>query len=150
MVKFHGQLSEETVYFRYFGLPRLHQRVAHTRLTRICFNDYDREIALVAVRYDPAIKEDQIVGVGRLTKVRGLNQAEFAIVIVDRFQGLGLGTKFLSRLVEIGRHEGVECIFGYILPENYPMQHVAKKCGFQVDYDRFNYAMRAELRLGGQ
>src|SRR5215469_5961133 len=150
MVKFHGQLSEETVYFRYFGLPRLHQRVAHTRLTRICFNDYDREIALVAVRHDPATKEDQIVGVGRLTKVRGLNQAEFAIVIVDRFQGLGLGTKFLSRLVEIGRHEGVECIFGYILPENYPMQHVAKKCGFQVDYDRFNYAMRAELRLGGQ
>ena len=53
----------------------------------------------------------------------------------------------MSRLVEIGRHEGIERIFGYILPENYPMQHVAKKVGFQVDYDRFNYAMRAELRL---
>ena len=148
MVNFHSQLSEETVYFRYFGLPRLQQRVEHKRLTRTCFNDYDREIALVAVRYDGATKEDEIVGVGRLTKVHGLNQAEFAIVISDQFQRRGLGTKLLSRLVEIGRHERIECIFGYILPENHPMQDVAKKCGFQVDYDRFNYAMRAELRLG--
>jgi acetyltransferase len=148
MVKFHSKLSEETVYLRYFGLPRLQQRVAHERLTRICFNDYDREIALVAIRQDPTAKENEIIGVGRLTKVHGLNQAEFAILIADEFQGLGLGTKFLSRLVEIGRHEGIELIFGNILPENYPMQHVAKKVGFQVDYDRFNYVMRAELRLG--
>ena len=148
MVKFHSKLSEETVYFRYFGLPRLQQRVAHERLTRICFNDYDREIALVAILQDPTTKEDEIIGVGRLTKVHGLSQAEFAILIADQFQGLGLGTKFLSRLVEIGRHEGIELIFGNILPENYPMQHVAKKVGFQVEYDRFNYAMRAELRLG--
>ena len=147
MVKFHGKLSEETVYFRYFGLPRLHQRVAHERLTRICFNDYDREIALVAVRQDPATKADEIVGVGRLTKAHGLNQAEFAIVIMDQFQGLGLGTKLLSRLVEIGRQEGIALIYGNILPENYVMQRVAKKVGFQVDYDRFNYAMRAELEL---
>ena len=147
MVKFHSKLSEETVYFRYFGLPRLQQRVAHERLTRICFNDYDREIALVAVRQDPATREDEIMGVGRLTKAHGLNQAEFAIVIADEFHGLGLGTKFLSRLVEIGRHEGIELIFGNILPENYVMQRVAKKVGFQVDYDRFNYAMRAELTL---
>ena len=148
MVKFHSKLSEETVYLRYFGLPRLHQRVAHERLRRICFNDYDREIALVAIRQDPVTKEDEIIAVGRLTKVHGLNQAEFAIVIIDQFQCLGLGTKLLSRLVEIGRQEGIELIFGYILPENYVMQRVAKKVGFQVDYDRFNYAMRAELRLG--
>ena len=148
MVKFHSKLSEETVYLRYFGLPRLQQRVAHERLTRICFNDYDREIALVAIRQEPATKEEGIIGVGRLTKVHGLNQAEFAIVIADQFQGLGLGTKFLSRLVEIGRQERIECIFGYILPENYVMQRVAKKVGFQVDYDHFNYAMRAELWLG--
>jgi len=148
MVKFHLTLSEETVHLRYFGAARLEKRIAHERLTRICFNDYDREIALVAIRQDPTAKEDEIIGVGRLTKVHGLNQAEFAILIADQFQGLGLGTKFLSRLVEIGRHEGIELIFGNILPENYPMQHVAKKVGFQVDYDRFNYAMRAELRLG--
>ena len=31
-----------------FRALKLVQRIAHERLTRICFNDYDREIALVA------------------------------------------------------------------------------------------------------
>ena len=48
MVKFHSTLSEESVHFRYFGLLKLEQRTTHERLTRICFNDYDREIAIVA------------------------------------------------------------------------------------------------------
>ena len=35
------------------GIVKLAQRVAHERLTRICFNDYDREIAIgFAVNYD--------------------------------------------------------------------------------------------------
>ena len=48
MVKFHDTLSERSVYLRYFHLMNLPQRVAHERLTRICFIDYDREMALVA------------------------------------------------------------------------------------------------------
>ena len=147
MVKFHETLSEETVLFRYFGLPRLEQRVNHERLTRICFNDYDREIALVAVHQDPATKSNEIVGVARLAKMPGLNEAEFAMVISDKFQGLGLGTKLLSRLVEIGRHEGIGSITTLILPENYVMQRVSKKVGFAVNYDRFNDAMRADIKL---
>ena len=38
MVAFHKTLSEESVHFRYFGSVKLEQRVAHERLTRICFN----------------------------------------------------------------------------------------------------------------
>jgi hypothetical protein len=48
MVKFHGTLSEETVFFRYFAQQKLELRIAHERLTRICFIDYDREMALAA------------------------------------------------------------------------------------------------------
>jgi acetyltransferase len=48
LVKFHQTLSEETVYHRYFSALKLSQRIAHKRLLRICFNNYDREIALVA------------------------------------------------------------------------------------------------------
>ena len=53
MVKFHETLSERSVYLRYFHPMKLSQRVAHERLTRICFIDYDREMALVAERSDP-------------------------------------------------------------------------------------------------
>ena len=48
MVRFHESLSEESVYMRYFHMMNLDQRTAHERLTRICFIDYDREMALVA------------------------------------------------------------------------------------------------------
>jgi acetyltransferase len=147
MVKFHGTLSEETVLYRYFGLPKLEQRVAHERLTRICFNDYDREIALVAVRKHPDTKADEIIGVARLIKLQGIDTAEFAIVISDQFQGHGLGTHLLQLLVNIGRREKIGRITSLIMPENYVMQRVSRKVGFEVTYDRFNEAMRAEIKL---
>jgi acetyltransferase len=147
MVKFHGTLSEETVHFRYFVLQKLELRVAHERMTQICFNDYDREIALVAVRRAPDTEEDEIIAVGRLMKVHGVNEGEFAIVISDRFQHQGLGTHLLQLLVNIGQQEGIERIFGQILPDNYGMQRVSKKVGFTVSFDRETEAMRAEIRL---
>ncbi len=54
MIKFHEKLSERSVYLRYFQPLKLTQRTAHERLTRICFIDYDREMALVAERRDDA------------------------------------------------------------------------------------------------
>ena len=54
MVAFHERLSERSVYFRYFHLLNLSQRTAHERLTRMCFIDYDRGMALVAERENPA------------------------------------------------------------------------------------------------
>jgi acetyltransferase len=54
VVKFHENLSEESIYSRYFHLIKLQTRVAHERLSRICFIDYDRELALVADYKDPA------------------------------------------------------------------------------------------------
>ena len=76
-----------------------------------------------------------------------MNDAEFAIVVSDEYQGQGLGTHFLKRLVEIGRKEGIELIFGQILLENYTMQRVCKKLGFTVRYDSFAEVMTAEIRL---
>jgi acetyltransferase len=147
MVKFHGALSEQTVLYRYFGLPKLEQRVAHERLRRICFNDYDREIALVAIRQNPETKTDEIIGVARLIKTHGIDEAEFAIVISDGFQNYGLGTHLLKLSVNIARQERIGRITALILPENYVMQRVFRKVGFKVEYDRFNEAMRAEIEL---
>jgi acetyltransferase len=147
MVKFHSTLSEESVHFRYFGLLKLEQRITHERLTRICFNDYDREIAIVAICQPSGSKEEEIIGVGRLIKVHGANEAEFAIVVSDECQGQGLGKHFLKLLLEIGRQEGIELIFGHILPDNDAMLRVSKNLGFTVNYDSFAEVMRAEIRL---
>ena len=73
---------------------------------------------MVATRQ--ATKEEEILGVGRLIKVHGVNEAEFAIVVSDQWQGQGLGTHLLKLLLDIGRQEGLERIIGHILPDNYP------------------------------
>ena len=147
MVKFHETLSEESVYHRYFSVLKLSQRIAHERLTRICFNDYDREIALVVEHKETPQSEAQLLGVGRLSKLHGVNEAEFAIVISDAWQNLGLGTELLHRLVRIGRQEKLRSITGHILPDNHAMQHVCRKVGFKVDHDAGNHDFLAEYLL---
>ena len=147
MVKFHETLSEQSVYFRYFQALHVSRRVAHERLTRICFNDYDREIALVVDRKDPQTNTSQILGVGRLSKLYDLNQAEFAILISDLHQGQGLGTELLAQLLEIGREEKLSRIIAEILPENQPMQSVCKKLGFHLQYSLEDRVVKAEIAL---
>jgi len=143
MVKFHETLSEESVYHRYFSALKLSQRVAHERLTRICFNDYDREIALVAEA--KAGDEDQkILGVGRLSKLHGVDEAEFAVLVSDTCHGFGLGTELLKQLVKIGAAEKLKRITGQILSENHAMQTICKKIGFQVNYNVDNHDYTAD------
>jgi acetyltransferase len=43
-------------------------RIAHERLPQICFNDYDREIAMVGIRRSSEMNEEEIIGVGRLIR----------------------------------------------------------------------------------
>jgi acetyltransferase len=147
MVKFHSTLSEQSVHFRYFGLLTVEQRTAHDRLARICFNDYEREIAIVAIRRCLESNEEEIIAVARLIKVHGANEAEFALVVCDECQGEGLGTHLLKLLLGIGRQEGIDIVFGHILPENYAMQRVCKNLDFTVSYDRFEEVMKAQITL---
>ncbi|HKW96485.1 MAG TPA: bifunctional acetate--CoA ligase family protein/GNAT family N-acetyltransferase [Bryobacteraceae bacterium] len=148
MVAFHERLSERSVYFRYFHLINLNQRTAHERLTRICFIDYDREMALVAERENPATNQHEILGVGRMTRLHGTGDAEMAILISDQFHRRGLGTELLRRLIEIGRAEKVERIVADILAENRGMQQVCERLGFRLDYQPEDGMVKAEIKLG--
>ena len=146
IVQFHQTLSEESVYLRYFSLMKLSRRIAHERLTRICFIDYDREMALVADYKDPQTGEHEILGVARLSKMHGINEGEFAMLISDPYQRRGLGTELLQRIIQVGRQEKLTRITADILAENVPMQKVAEKVGFHLERAG-NDLVQAEIRL---
>jgi len=131
MVKFHQQLSDRSVYLRYFQVNALDRRVAHERLLRICFIDYDREMALVAQRGTGDAAE--ILAVGRLMKAHTDNEAEAAILVRDQFQRRGLGSELLKRLIDVARREGIGRILLNMLRENFEMQAMAKKLGFRLE-----------------
>jgi acetyltransferase len=147
MIRFHGTLSSRSVSFRYFHAMKLSTRVAHDRLTRICFIDYDREMVLVADRESLVTGEHEILGVGRLNKIAGTSDAEFAILVSDQFQGKGLGTELLGRLLQVGRAEKLKRILGYILPANVDMRRMCENLGFTTTHDIEDSVVRAMIIL---
>ncbi len=146
MVEFHHRLSERSVYFRYFHLLNLGQRTAHERLTRMCYIDYDRGMALVAERDNPDGGRE-LLGIGRLTRVHGTGDAEMAVLVSDDFQGRGLGSELISQLIKIARQEKVQRITADILAENRTMQRVCERLGFQLKYDAEDATVKVEMRL---
>jgi len=148
VVKFHEPLSEESIYLRYFHLMALKTRVAHDRLARICFIDYDREIALVVERQDKDAEGDrEILAIGRLSRLHGNEDAEFSMIVSDRYQRQGIGTELLRRLLEIGRSEGLQHLTADMLPENTGMQRVCQKLGFQLERIESDAVVRATKAL---
>lgn len=143
MVRFHEKLSERTVYMRYLQVLRLDRRVTHDRLTRICFIDYDREMALVAEYVDSG----EILGVGRLSRAHSANRAEIAVLVRDDWQGKGLGRELVQRLLEVARKEGIERLEANFHPMNFSMQKLAAAGGFRIEQTPEDELLRASLDL---
>ncbi|HVT96105.1 MAG TPA: bifunctional acetate--CoA ligase family protein/GNAT family N-acetyltransferase [Acidobacteriaceae bacterium] len=144
IVDFHDRLSERTVVQRYFTSLALSARTAHERLTRICFIDYDRELALVAEVNDPK-KGKLIAGVSRMIRQNHGQNATLAVVIADDFQGQGLGGELMRRTLAAARAEGIEQVQVYFLPENNRMRKLSQKLGFTLTEE--NGLMRGELTV---
>jgi acetyltransferase len=144
---FHESLSEQSVYLRYHNLLKLSQRVAHNRLARICYNDYNRELALVVELALPAAGKRSIVAVGRLVKLHGKASAEIALLVGDSFQRLGLGTELVRRLLEIARDERLCEVRAVMLATNTAMQHVFRRFGFQVTSGQDGDTLTARIDL---
>jgi acetyltransferase len=132
IVKFHETLSDRSVYMRYFSSLSLSSRVLHERLIRICFVDYDRQLALVVDHTDKATGRHRILGVGRLIKLRGKSEAEVAILVSDHCQNQGLGIELLRRAIRIARNEKLRRVSAEMLPDNLKVQSIFKKVGFRL------------------
>jgi acetyltransferase len=147
MVDFHRSLSPETVFQRYLTHLGFDERTAHERLVRICFVDYDREMALVAECEHPDPGVPRIVGVGRLSRTFGTDDAVFAVLVTDSRQGMGVGTELLRRIVEIARVEGVATLSADMRADNEGMRRAAAKVGFTIEPGSTDEVIRAEMRL---
>jgi acetyltransferase len=146
MIDFHSRLSDRSVYLRYFQPLKLTQRTAHERLTRICFIDYDREMALVTVRK----REDgssEIIAVARLSKLHGTEEAEIAVLVRDEFQHQGLGTELVSRLMRVAQDENLKYVSSTMLGINREMRAICNRLGFRLSMDMEEDVVNARATL---
>ena len=146
LVDFHKTLSERTVFMRYLQPMMLQDRVMHERLSRICHSDYDREITLVV---EGKNKEGQpsILGVGRLSKMHGTNEARFSVLISDAYQGIGIGGELLRRAVDVAKGEKLHAISATVSADNQPMRKLFEKVGFKLEPDSGDKLFTARLEL---
>ena len=97
---------------------KLSQRIAHERLTRICFIDYDREMALVADYKDPQTGEREIIAMGRLSRLYDRDEAEFALLVRDGFQRHGLRHRAAPPARRHWPRRAADRLTAVILPQN--------------------------------
>jgi len=119
--------SEETVYQRYH-LPL--KSLSTRQVQELCTLDYDRTLALIGVI--PEGETEKIVAVGRYALEPSTGLAQVFFTVHDEFQGRGIGSWLLRRLIEIARSRGIRGLVGSVLPGNVRMLNLFHRSGFQV------------------
>ena len=147
MIKFHEGLSDESVYLRYFQRVKLSARTAHQRLSRVCFLDYDREMALLAELHELQTGARKIIAVATLSKFPTKSEGDVAVLVSDDYHGQGLGKELVRRLVDFAREEGLRRVVASTMLENVGMCAIFKKLGFQLSTDFEEQLVNATLML---
>jgi acetyltransferase len=77
--------------------------------------------------------EPNIMGIVRLSKLHGTNEARLSILIGDPYQGIGLGGELVRRAVDIARQERLSRLSSILTSDNQVMQHIFEKLGFRIE-----------------
>ena len=123
---FVHHLSERSKYFRFMQAL---QELTPEMLVRFTQIDYDREMAFIAVNKE----EDKELGVGRYMMNPDGNSADFALVVSDQYQGMGIGFRIMRALMQSAKHKGITKFEGEILTVNEAMLSLVKKLGFSIE-----------------
>jgi acetyltransferase len=125
----HSSLSSETLRTRFFSVFK---DISHEWLVLFCNIDYDRHVAIVAEVRENG--KSRMIGVARLIMDHDLTSGEVAVLVLDRFQGKRLGSKFVEILIGIARERGLEDIRAIVLTENVRMLNILRRLGFTTQW----------------
>ena len=97
------------------------------------------------------VGDNMITGAGIARYVRLPDEpdiAEFAITIVDAYQGRGLGAVLLGHLIDSARENGIRILRGYVLPGNSAMIRLSKRFDAQVEHE--DSFLRVDIAVGAK
>ncbi len=136
-----GRASGQSLYRRFFGAKR---DFSEPEIAFFLNVDFVNHVALVAEMEEGG--EAAIVGGGRYVVVEP-GKAEVAFVVVDQYQGQGLGAALMQHLATIARDAGLKELIAEVLPDNLAMLKVFEKSGFARDTRREPRVVHVTLRL---
>lgn len=133
--------SAESLSRRFFGPKRYFSEQEIAYFVNI---DFVTQVALVAL-VDKGGTPSIVAG-GRYVLVQP-GVAEVAFVVVDEYQGHGIGTMLMRHLAAIAREAGLRELVAEVLPDNQPMLSVFQKCGLKVAIRRDRGAVHVTMQL---
>lgn len=142
--RFIARVTKEDLYYRYFSEIN---EFTHEDLANMTQIDYDREMAIVAVRRTD--DGEEILGVTRAISDPDNVDAEFAVLVRSDLKGLGLGRRLLEKLIGYTRDHGLMRLNGITMPNNRGMVTLARKLGFTVDIQLEDGIVSLTLPLAG-
>ncbi|MDD5273100.1 MAG: GNAT family N-acetyltransferase, partial [Methylovulum sp.] len=125
---FINRLSETSKYFRF---RQALQELTSDMIVRFTQIDYDREMAFVAVTEEAGRPCE--LGVGRYIRNPDGHSVEFALVVADDCQCLGIGSKLMNSLMQTAKDKGITFFEAEVLAANTAMLSLLKKLGFSVE-----------------
>ncbi|MCE5267528.1 MAG: bifunctional acetate--CoA ligase family protein/GNAT family N-acetyltransferase [Planctomycetaceae bacterium] len=123
-----GSCSTQTLWSRF---SYLFKQTTHEMATRYCFIDYDRELGIVAEVEEEG--QRKLIGVGRLVADADHSAAEYAVIVVDRWHGHGLGGLLTDYCCEVAKTWGVKRIVAEVSKENQRMLETFRNRGFELN-----------------
>jgi acetyltransferase len=125
-----ARLSPQTIYLRFLEATK---QLTDEQARQFASVDYQSRMAFVATIPEDGV--ERIIGSARYGLVddpaEGL--AESAIVIADDFQGQGLGTIMLDRLIRYARTHGVQAFLATIHVSNARILRFIQRSGLPFD-----------------
>jgi acetyltransferase len=123
--------STETIRFRF---AYLFKESTHDMAARYCYLDYDREIAIVAEIEEEGTRK--LIGVGRLVADVDHHEAEYAVIVVDRWQGHGLGGLLTDYCLKVAKHWDVKRLVAETVKNNARAIATFRNRGFKMDTEQ--------------
>jgi acetyltransferase len=120
-----GQCSRESLFQRF---RHLFHWETHETAVRYCFNDYDREIAIVVEAEVEGRR--QLLGVGRLVADPDLRSVEYSVLVADQWQERGIGGVLTGFCLEISRRWGLARVVAQTSRDNPRMLAIFERHGF--------------------
>jgi RimJ/RimL family protein N-acetyltransferase len=136
-----GRASGQALYRRFFAAKR---EFSEKEIEFFVNVDFVNHVALVA-RVEESGRA-MIVGGGRYIVVQP-GKAEVAFVVVDQYQGQGIGAALLHHLATIAGDAGLKELIADVLPDNFAMLKVFEKSGFALGTRREPRVVHITLRL---
>ena len=125
---FFYRLTKDSMYHRFISVRT---DMPHERLQRFIAIDYRREMVILATVVEE--EKETAVGMGQYLIDDATHRAEVAFVVLDRYQGKGIGAELLAYLTFLAKRQGLLGFTAAVLQDNTYMLHLFERMGFVVE-----------------